>query len=145
MPFENCSQLVLNRIKIMKKFALTLTMTFLTIGLYAQDKTGNTDVQTKLSTNQDNSYRSTLVLKLEQESAYREIIKRYAMITRDLRKAGLTIDQKEVKMHEIDLQRDAEIKLLLTPEQFKDYLHDKEERGKRSVGLQKKQHPLGTK
>ncbi|MFN8275143.1 MAG: hypothetical protein U0X58_09725 [Flavobacteriaceae bacterium] len=131
----------------MKKLAILCSFAFLSAAsvvgqekkeIISDSKTPNQEVQAT-------DFRSTLVLRADQQSAYREIIKRYAVITRDLRKAGLTIDQKELKMREIDLQRDAEVKVLLTPEQFKDYLNDKEERMKRSVGLQKKQHPLGTK
>mgnify|MGYP001185064083 CR=1 FL=1 len=129
----------------MKRVVLFLSLAFATTSLFAQENSKATEPQVKSQAPQDSGYKTTLVLKANQESAYREIIKRYAVITRDLRKAGLTIDQKELKMREIDLQRDAEVKVLLTPEQFKDYLNDKEERTKRSVGLQKKQHVLGTK
>ncbi|MBS1534960.1 MAG: hypothetical protein JST78_07770 [Bacteroidetes bacterium] len=131
----------------MKNFAILSSFVFISAAsavaqekkeIISESKTPNQEVQAT-------DFKSTLVLRPDQQSTYREIIKRYAVITRDLHKAGLTIDQKEVKMREIDLQRDAEVKVLLTPEQFKDYLHDKEERAKRSVGLQKKQHPLGTK
>lgn len=94
---------------------------------------------------QDNNYVSTLVLQPDQQASYREIIKRYAVMMRDLRKAGLPREEKERKMHEIDLQRDAEVKVLLSPDQFKDYLKDKEERSKRTLGMQKKDLPLGTK
>lgn len=130
----------------MKKLSLILSFAFATTHLLAQEKKESiSESKSTTEVTQESDYKSTLVLHTDQQSAYREIIKRYAIITRDLRKAGLTIDQKELKMREIDLQRDAEVKLLLTPEQFKDYLHDKEERSKRSVGLQKKVHPLGTK
>lgn len=129
----------------MKKVVLFLSLAFATPSLFAQENPTVTEPKAKTEAPQDSGYKTTLVLKTNQESAYREIIKRYATMVRDLRKGGLTIDQKEQKMREIDLQRDAEVKVLLTPEQFKDYLNDKEERTKRSVGLQKKQHVLGTK
>ncbi|MBS7787947.1 hypothetical protein KIH23_11630 [Flavobacterium sp. CYK-55] len=129
----------------MKKIVLVLSLAFAATNLFAQENATVAQPQTKAEATQDSGFKTTLVLKTDQQSAYREIIKRYAIMVRDLRKGGLTIEQKEQKMREYDLQRDAEVKLLLTPEQFKDYLNDKEERAKRSVGLQKKQHPLGTK
>lgn len=86
-----------------------------------------------------------LNLTYDQQTPYREIIKRYAEIARQVRKSILSPEEKKAKLNEIGLQREAEIKALLTPEQYKTHLELLEIRKSRMVDMKKKDPPGSVK
>ncbi len=82
-----------------------------------------------------------LNLTYEQQTPHREIIKRYAEMTREVRKSALKPQEKKTKLIEIDLQREAELKVLLTPEQYTTHLELKENRKAQRVDMRKTDNP----
>ncbi len=79
-----------------------------------------------------------LQLRADQQIPYREIIKRYAMLVKDVRKSFIPKEEKAKKLEVLELQKEAEIKTVLTPEQFKVYLERKEENKSKYIDLRKK-------
>lgn len=78
-----------------------------------------------------------LALEPTQQAPYREIIKRYAEKMRDVKKSILSKEERKVKMNEIDLERDAEMKVLLSEQQYKTYLKLQEERRAKIINMRK--------
>ncbi len=79
-----------------------------------------------------------LQLRADQQIPYREIIKRYAMLVKDVRKSFIPKEEKAKKLEVLELQKEAEIKTVLTPEQFKVYLERKEENKSKYIDMRKK-------
>lgn len=129
------------RIKMKKKSFYTIAFglllsAFLTVN--AQEIKESKRAQNAESTNAVQPPIDRLSLKKEQQVPYREIIKRYAMQVRDLRKSSLSKEEKNAKMKEIDINRDVEIKNVLSEQQFKIYQEIKEEQKTKYLDLRKK-------
>ncbi len=87
--------------------------------------------------NQMQANKDRLALTPEQQVPYRGIIKLFAEKMRELRKSQLTTSEKMIKMQEINAERDAEMKNLLTAEQYKTYLELQEERRSKIIDMRK--------
>ena len=87
--------------------------------------------------NQMQANKDRLSLTPEQQVPYRGIIKLFAEKMRELRKSQLTTSEKMIKMQEINAERDAEMKNLLTAEQYKTYLELQEERRSKIIDMRK--------
>lgn len=87
--------------------------------------------------NQMQANKDRLALTPEQQVPFRGIIKLYAEKMRELRKSELTTSEKKIKMQEINAGRDAEMKNLLTVEQYKTYLELQEERRSKIIDMRK--------
>jgi hypothetical protein len=120
-------------------FFLALFVVSFTIN--AQEKITVTDnkIQEKVVQSQDS--QKQLSLTYEQQTPYREIIKRYAELARAVRKSILKPEEKKEKFKVLDLQREAEIKALLTSEQYKIHTELQEFRKSRMVDMKKKDAP----
>lgn len=79
-----------------------------------------------------------LNLTPEQDIPYRSIIKRYAAAIQDVRKSFLPKDEKQKKIENLQNEKEAEIKSLLSTEQFKVYLQRKEEQKTKYIDMRKK-------
>jgi hypothetical protein len=79
-----------------------------------------------------------LQLRADQQIPYREIIKRYAMVMKEVRKSALPKEEKTRKLEILELEKEAEIKAVLSPEQFKVYLERKEENKSKYIDMRKK-------
>lgn len=81
--------------------------------------------------------KDRLQLTKDQQTPYREITKRYAEELRQLKGSSLTPEEKRQKTTIIFSNKDAEMKTLLSAEQFKVYQQIQEERKARFVQLRK--------
>lgn len=79
-----------------------------------------------------------LQLRKDQQVPYREIIKRYAFLVKDVRKSVLSKEEKVKKLNELELAREAEIKTVLSEDQFTEYLKMKEENRTKFLDMRKK-------
>ena len=123
-------------IKLLLIFAL-FTITFSAV---AQEKI-TTDDKKQETNLESQEPKKQLNLTFEQQTPYREIIKRYAVIVRDVRKSILTPEEKKEKLKVVDLQREAEIKALLSPEQYQTHLELVELQKSRMIDMKKKAAP----
>ena len=123
-------------IKLLLPFALLVVF----FSVNAQEKTTTDDKKQEVNL-QSQEPKKQLNLTLEQQTPYREIIKRYAVIVRDVRKSILKPEEKKEKLKVVGLQREAEIKALLTPEQYKTHLELVELQKSRMVDMKKKAAP----
>ncbi len=78
-----------------------------------------------------------LQLTKEQQTPYREIIKRYATLLGELRRSVLTPEEKKQKKIILSSQREAEIKSMLSPEQFEIFQKQEADRQAKQVNLRK--------
>jgi len=81
--------------------------------------------------------KDPLQLTKDQQVPYREIIKRYAILMGELRRSVLTPDEKKQKHIILLSQREAEVKSMLTPEQFEIYQKLEAERQAKQVNMRK--------
>jgi len=81
--------------------------------------------------------KDPLQLTKEQQVPYREIIKRYATLMGELRRSVLTPEEKKQKHIILLSQREAEIKSMLTPEQFEMYQKLEADRQAKQVNMRK--------
>jgi hypothetical protein len=132
-----------NSFKNMKTIKLFLPFTLLIFSftVSAQEKTTTSEVKKEATNSPSQDSRAQLNLTYEQQTPYREIIKRYAIIARDVRKSALKPEEKKEKLKVVGLQREAEIKALLTPEQYKIHLDLEEYKKARLLDMKKKPAP----
>lgn len=104
-----------------------------TTAVWAQEKP--TSVPSNSPTS--DAIRDPLQLTKDQQVPYREIIKRYATLMGELRRSVLTPDEKKQKNIILLSQREAEIKSMLTPEQFEIYQKLEAERQAKQVNMRK--------
>jgi hypothetical protein len=121
----------------MKKVLFTLTCSFFTLCTIS-----TVSAQEKPATSPTNPsavalLKDPLQLTKEQQVPYREIIKRYATLMGELRRSVLTPDEKKQKLIVLLSQREAEIKSMLSPEQFEIYQKLEAERQAKQVNLRK--------
>jgi len=128
-------------IKLLSSFALVV----ISFSVNAQEKAVVSDKINQEAKVQPQEQNKQLNLTYDQQTPYREIIKRYAEIARQVRKSILSPEEKKAKLNEIGLQREAEIKALLTPEQYKTHLELLEIRKSRMVDMKKKDPPGSVK
>lgn len=134
---------IINSFKNMKTIKLFLPFTLLIFSftVSAQEKTTTSEVKKEATNSPSQDSRAQLNLTYEQQTPYREIIKRYAIIARDVRKSALKPEEKKEKLKVVGLQREAEIKALLTPEQYKIHLDLEEYKKARLLDMKKKPAP----
>jgi hypothetical protein len=77
------------------------------------------------------------MLSKEQQTPYREIIKRYATLMGELRRSVLTPEEKKQKKIILLSQREAEVKSMLSPEQFEIYQKQEADRQAKQLNLRK--------
>lgn len=124
---------------------ILMSVLFSTLGanvMQAQDKPAQAAqpaAQTSKMANQGQQIVDQLGLTKEQQTPYKELIKRFAMEVNDVRTSALDKDQKAFKYNELALQKEAEIKALLTPEQYTTYLKLQEERKVKFMEMKKQQ------
>jgi hypothetical protein len=126
--------------KIIKLF-IPFALLMFSYSLTAQEKAVSSDVKNEVSSSINQDSKLQLNLTYEQQIPYREIIKRYAQIVRDVRKSALKPQEKKEKLKVVGLEREAEIKALLTPEQYKIYLEVEALKKSRMVDMLKKPAP----
>ena len=102
--------------KITKLF-LPFALLIFSCKVASQEKAVSSDVKNEASSSVNQDSKTQLNLTYEQQIPYREIIKRYAQIVRDVRKSALKPEEKKEKLKVVSLEREAEIKALLTPKQ----------------------------
>jgi len=110
--------------------------------IQAQDKPAQPaqpTAQAPKMANQGQQLADQLNLTPEQQVPYKELIKRFAMEVNDVRTSTLDKDQKAFKYNELAKQKEAEIKALLTPEQYATYLRLQEERKAKFMEMKKQQ------
>ena len=127
----------MNILRLLLPFA-SLIISF---SVSAQEKTVIPEVKKEETNSQATDSKKQLNLTYEQQTPYREIIKRYAIIVRDVRKSALKPEEKKEKLKIVGLEREAEIKALLTPEQYKIHLEVEEFKKTRMVDMKKKPAP----
>jgi len=127
----------------MKTIKLLLPFAFLmfSFAVNAQEKVSTSEDKKQETNSQTQDSKKQLNLTYEQQTPYREIIKRYAIIVRDVRKSALKPEEKKEKLKIVGLEREAEIKALLTPEQYKIHLEVEEFKKTRMVDMKKKPAP----
>jgi len=124
-------------IKLLLPFALLM----FSFAVNAQEKVSTSEDKKQETNSQTQDSKKQLNLTYEQQTPYREIIKRYAIIVRDVRKSALKPEEKKEKLKIVGLEREAEIKALLTPEQYKIHLEVEEFKKTRMVDMKKKPAP----
>lgn len=124
-------------IKLLLLFALLM----FSFAVNAQEKTTTSEDKKEETNSQSQDSKKQLNLTYEQETPYQEIIKRYAIIVRNVRKSALKPEEKKEKLKIVGLEREAEIKALLTPEQYKIHLEVEEFKKTRMVDMKKKPAP----
>ena len=124
-------------IKLLLPFALLM----FSFAVNAQEKVSTSEGKKQETNSQTQDSKKQLNLTYEQQTPYREIIKRYAIIVRDVRKSALKPEEKKEKLKIVGLEREAEIKALLTPEQYKIHLEVEEFKKTRMVDMKKKPAP----
>ncbi len=118
--------------------AILLSSLF-SVGVQAQEKAAVAPEKSQEAKSQGQQNVDRLGLTDEQQRSFREIIKRYAEQMRDVRKSVLTKEEKLTRLNEINLNRDAEVKVLLKEEQYKTYLQLQQERRAKMIDMKKKQ------
>lgn len=113
----------------------------LSFAMQGQVKSPNQEVSKPVSGSVSKETRKQLNLTYEQQTPHREIIKRYAELAREVRKSALKPEDKKAKLELLNMQREAEIKTLLTPEQYKIHLELAELRKSQMVDMRKKASP----
>ena len=126
------------------KLILPFALLMISFSAIAQEKTGAVNKISEKAVQSQES-KKELNLTYEQQTPYREIIKRYAELAREVRKSVLRTEEKKAKFMLLDAQRDAEIKALLTPEQYKTHLELLELRKSRMIDMKKKDAPGSVK
>jgi hypothetical protein len=121
-------------LKLLFPFALLM----FSFAISAQEKTVISEVKKEEINSQSEVSRKQLNLTNEQQLPYREIIKRYALIVRDVRKSALKPEEKKEKLKVVGIEKEAEIKALLTPEQYKIHLEVEALKKSRMVDMKKK-------
>lgn len=86
---------------------------------------------------QSQPLKDPLALTREQQIPFREITKRYAELMREVRVSSLPPNEKRQKIETIQTEKDAEVKGLLTPDQYKVYQQQREERKAKYLQLRK--------
>ncbi len=124
----------MNILRLLLPFA-SLIISF---SVSAQEKTVIPEVKKEETNSQATDSKKQLNLTYEQQTPYREIIKRYAQIVRDVRKSALKPEDKKDKLKIVGLEREAEIKALLTLEQYKIHLEVEEFKKTRMLDMKKK-------
>jgi hypothetical protein len=127
----------MNILRLLLPFA-SLIISF---SVSAQEKTVIPEVKKEETNSQATDSKKQLNLTYEQQTPYREIIKRYAQIVRDVRKSALKPEDKKDKLKIVGLEREAEIKALLTLEQYKIHLEVEEFKKTRMLDMKKKPAP----
>jgi hypothetical protein len=121
----------------MKKVLFTLTCSFFMLcnssAVVAQEKPAASPTNQQAVV----PLKDPLQLTKDQQVPYREIIKRYATLMGELRRSVLTPDEKKQKHIILLSQREAEIKSMLTPEQFEIYQKLEAERQAKQVNMRK--------
>ena len=101
---------------------------------YAQDRPNLPEDQKQELVNYQQENRERLKLTAEQEEPFREISTRYFREFRENKKAEIRVTEKFRKVKEIQDRKDAEMKKLLTDEQYATYLVIQQERRDRMQG-----------
>lgn len=121
----------------MKKQLFSLTCTFFTLGAIftasAQENPANGPANPPAVA----QIQDPLQLTKEQQSPFREIIKRYATLMGELRRSILSPEEKKQKKIILLSQREAEIKAMLSAEQFEIFQKQEAERQARQVNMRK--------
>lgn len=123
----------------MKKIVLGILLLAVTgiNTLQAQEKQVVSPETKPTAVQQYQQNKDRLGLTKEQQTPYREITKRYAERLRQLKGSSLSAEEKREKMNVIFSEKEAEMKVLLTADQFKVYQQLQEERKARFVQLRK--------
>ena len=119
------------------KFNEIVIAAMLFVGLsttYAQDRPNLPEDQKQELVNYQQENRERLKLTAEQEEPFREISTRYFREFRDNKKAEIRVTEKFRKVKEIQDRKDAEMKKLLSEEQYATYLVIQQERRDRMQG-----------
>ncbi|MFZ4436548.1 MAG: hypothetical protein ACOYOR_08585 [Flavobacterium psychrophilum] len=111
-------------------FIFLLSTLFTVQSVSAQEKPATTPAPVPV-------VQDPLQLTKEQQTPYREIIKRYATLLGELRRSVLTPEEKKQKKIILASQREAEIKSMLSPEQFEIFQKQEADRQARQVNLRK--------
>jgi hypothetical protein len=121
----------------MKKVLFTLTCSFFTLCTISTVSAQEKPAESPTNPTAVAPLKDPLQLTKEQQVPYREIIKRYATLMGELRRSVLTPDEKKQKHIVLLSQREAEIKSMLSPEQFEIYQKLEAERQAKQVNLRK--------
>jgi len=124
--------------KNLKAFVTVLLFGVFAVGAaQTQEKPALTAEQKQEMSKQNQQNRDRLGLTKDQQIPYRETIKRYAQLVREVRGSALSPDAKREKIELLSGEKDAEMKALLTVEQFKIYQEIQAERKAKFVQLRK--------
>ncbi len=112
-------------------------MALLSLGLSAasaQDRPNLPQEQQQELVNYQQENIERLKLTAEQETPFREISTRYFREFREVKKSDIRVTEKFRKVKDIQDRKDAEIRKLLTDEQYATYLVIQQERRDRMQG-----------
>ena len=114
--------------KSLKVLSLLFTLFFISVNAtYAQSKEDLTDEQKEEFKKNLKEYAMVLNLSDEQKSKFGEITKKYAGQMKDLKEDSGSRLSKYKKMKSIQKSKNAEMKDLLSKDQYKIYLKKQEE------------------
>ena len=124
--------------KKVKVIFATAIFTAMSLNAAAQEKSDvsiekKQEVSTQVKQNLDR-----LALTKEQQVPYRGVTKRYAQKMKELRESSLEKTQKLEALNVIISEKNAEMKTLLTAQQYKTYLQIQEERKAKMMEKRKK-------
>ena len=120
--------------KLLKLTIVTLLFTTLSTTVYAQDRPNLPPEQMQELVNYQQENVERLKLTAEQQEPFREISTRYFREFRETKKSDIRVTEKFRKIKENQDKKDAEMKKLLTEEQYATYLVIQQERRDRMQG-----------
>lgn len=119
---------------LLKTTFATLLFATLSTAAFAQDRPNLPEDQKQELVNFQQENKERLKLTAEQEEPFREISTRYFREFRENKKADIRVTEKFRKVKDIQDRKDAEMKKLLSEEQYATYLVIQQERRDRMQG-----------
>lgn len=120
-------------IKIIRPFVLLVCMSFIAIGVQAQEEERTPLTPEERATKWTEWMKTELSITAEQEPKVHEINLKYAQQTESIRTQGGSRRSKFKDVKSIDDAKDEELKAVLSPEQFEQYRARKQDMRKKVV------------
>ena len=120
--------------KLVQLAYVAIFVTGLSGAMYGQDRPNLPEDQRQEVVNFQQENKDRLKLTAEQDEPFKEISTRHFREYRDVKKSDIRVTEKFRKIKEIQDRKDAEMKKLLSEEQFATYLIIQQERRDRMQG-----------
>lgn len=114
--------------KNLKAVLAALAISAFVTNVQAQDRPKLTDEQRQEMKAQFEESKKRLALTPEQEKSFKEIHQKYAPEMKSVRKSESDKSDKRQKMKDLRERKDADIKAILSEQQYKTYLEMQKER-----------------